>query len=94
MINFHDSNPAFRASLFPYFRQALFKTDSQPKSLALAGDNTLFVVEQKGIEAIRSNQKVFDLKPTYDPTAVAATGATVAIGAQVYLLLILVYFNQ
>ena len=51
--------------------------------MAIAGDSTLFVVEIGAVEAIRSNQKVHDLKPKYTPSAVAAHGSTVAIGSEV-----------
>lgn len=43
----------------------------------------MFVVEIDLVEAIRSNQKVHELKPKFTPTAVAAFGSTVAIGAEV-----------
>ena len=65
------------------YRQASFPTAAQPKSLAVAGDSTLFVAEIDLVEAVRSNQKVYELKPSFSPTAVAATGTTVAIGGEV-----------
>ncbi|GJE96547.1 WD40 repeat domain-containing protein [Phanerochaete sordida] len=70
------------------FTQASCPTTSQPKSIAAAADSTLFVVEIGVVEAIRSNQKVHELKPKYTPSVVAAHGTTVAIGSdeqKVYL---------
>lgn len=64
-------------------RQASCPTATQPKSVAVAGDSTLFVVEIDLVEAIRSNQKVHELKPSFSPSAVAAIGTTVAIGGEV-----------
>jgi len=64
------------------------KTASQPKSIAAAADGTVFVAEVDVVEAFRSNQKVYELKTKFAPTAVAAQGSTVAIGGDVcYLLL-------
>ncbi|EKM58056.1 uncharacterized protein PHACADRAFT_252038 [Phanerochaete carnosa HHB-10118-sp] len=64
------------------FTQASSPTASQPKSVAVAADSTLFVVEIGVVEAIRSNQKVHELKPKYVPSAVAAYGSAVAIGSE------------
>lgn len=64
------------------FTQATFGACSQPKTLAIAGDDTLFVVEINVIEAIRSNQRVFELKPKYSPSAIAATKDIVAVGSE------------
>jgi len=68
-------------------RQATFGACSQPKTLAIAGDDTLFVVEINVIEAIRSNQRVFELKPKYIPSAIAATRDIVAVGSEVSCLI-------
>ncbi|KAM6503376.1 WD40-repeat-containing domain protein [Amanita muscaria] len=62
------------------FSQAATALNSQPKSVAVAGDDTVFVVEQNGIEAFRSNQKVHEEKTSYSPTAIAAFGNLVAVG--------------
>ena len=43
----------------------------------------MFVIETESIEAVRSNQKVFDLALKYSPSAVAAAGNVVAIGGEV-----------
>lgn len=65
------------------YRPAVAPTAAQPKSIAVAGDSTVFVAEIGTIEAFRSNQKVFDLKPKYAPSAIAACDTIVAIGAEV-----------
>ncbi|KAI0322912.1 WD40 repeat-like protein [Amylostereum chailletii] len=62
------------------FVQASFTTSAQPKALAVAADGTAFVVEAGVVEAVRSNQKVTELKPKSSPSAVAASQDTVAIG--------------
>ncbi|KAI6019903.1 WD40-repeat-containing domain protein [Pisolithus orientalis] len=64
------------------FTQTLFSTSSQPKALTVTMDGTLFVVGVDRVEAVRSNQRVFELKPTYIPSAIGAAGNTVAIGAE------------
>ena len=61
-------------------RPASASTASQPKSLAVAGDTTVFIAEIGKIEAFRSNQRVFEQKPSFEPSAVAASGSLVAIG--------------
>ncbi|KAJ3552698.1 hypothetical protein NM688_g4017 [Phlebia brevispora] len=60
------------------FVQASFSTASQPRSIAIAADSTVFVAEINGVEAIRSNQRVFELQPKFTPSAVAASGSVVA----------------
>lgn len=62
---------------------AVVKTASQPKDIAATTDGTVFVAEVELVEAFRSNQKVAELKLAkgVTPTAVAATGETVAVGA-------------
>ncbi|TFY62674.1 hypothetical protein EVJ58_g3719 [Rhodofomes roseus] len=64
------------------FVPASFSAGSQPKSLAVAADSTVFVAEANGIEAIRSNQRVFELKPKFTPSAVSASGSVVAVGGE------------
>lgn len=66
-------------------RPATFAAASQPKALAVAADATVFVAEAGGVEAVRSNQRVFELKPKFAPSAVAASGSVVAIGGEVSL---------
>jgi len=62
------------------FVPALAKTASQPKSLAVTDDSTVFISEIDTVEAFRFNQKLFGQKPKYQPGAVAAHGSVVAIG--------------
>ncbi|TFY60252.1 hypothetical protein EVG20_g7485 [Dentipellis fragilis] len=64
------------------FTPASFSTDSQPKAVAVAGDGTVFVAESKVVEAVRSNQKVAELKVSATPSAVAANGSQVAVGSE------------
>ncbi len=66
--------------------QASCPTTSQPKSLAISDDSTVFVVEVDVVEAIKSNQRVYNLKPNFTPSSVAANGTTVAIGGEVRAL--------
>lgn len=49
----------------------------------MGGDSTVFVAEVDKIEAVRSNQKVFDLALKYTPSAIAAVGSVVAVGGEV-----------
>jgi len=60
LFTFRDNRPASAA------------TASQPKSISVADDSTVFIAEINGVEAIRDNQKVFELKTSYTPSAVAA----------------------
>ncbi|KAJ3475494.1 hypothetical protein NLI96_g11802 [Meripilus lineatus] len=64
------------------FVQASCPTASQPKSIAVAKDQTVFVAEANAVEAIRSNQKVHELKPSFSPSSVAASGSIVAVGGE------------
>ncbi|TRM63711.1 WD40-repeat-containing domain protein [Schizophyllum amplum] len=57
-------------------------TTTQPKGVAIATDGTVFVAEIGGVEAVRSNQRVAEVKTKYAPSAVAATGSVVAVGAE------------
>jgi hypothetical protein len=45
-------------SMFLFHRPALSKTVAQPKSIAVAGDSTVFISEIDMVEALRFNQKV------------------------------------
>ncbi|TFY78699.1 hypothetical protein EWM64_g5314 [Hericium alpestre] len=64
------------------FTQAAFSTESQPRSIAATGDGTFFIAESSIVEAVRSNQKVAELKTGAAPSAVAAIGSLVAIGTE------------
>ncbi|KIY47510.1 WD40 repeat-like protein [Fistulina hepatica ATCC 64428] len=68
------------------FLPAFTKTNSQPQSIAASGDSTVFIVEIDSVECLRSNQKVYDLKPSYKPSVVAAHKFLVAIGGEVSIL--------
>ena len=59
---------------------ANISTASQPKSIAVVPDTTIFVAEISGVEAIRDNQKISELKTSYEPSAVAAISSFVAVG--------------
>ncbi|KAJ7634661.1 WD40-repeat-containing domain protein [Roridomyces roridus] len=66
------------------FTAASIATAAQPKSIAVAGDGTVFVAEAGGVEAIRDNQKVAHLATKYTPSAVGAAkgGNIVAVGGE------------
>ncbi|KAH7878576.1 WD40-repeat-containing domain protein [Lentinula edodes] len=65
------------------FTPSSFSLSSQPKSLAVGDDASVFVAEIKNsIEVIRSNQKIFDLSTKYTPSAIAVKGSLVAIGGE------------
>lgn len=61
-------------------RPASSSTTSQPKSVSVAHDGTVFVAEISSVEVFRENQKVYELKPSYAPSTVGAGGSIVAIG--------------
>ena len=46
-------------------------------------DSTVFVAEINSVEAIRSNQRVFELQTKFTPSSVAAFGSVVAVGGEV-----------
>ncbi|KAG5219855.1 WD40 repeat protein [Salix suchowensis] len=62
------------------FTDASATLNSQPRSVAVSSDSTVFVTEINSIEAFRSNQKIDTHQPKYSPHAVAASGDLVAIG--------------
>lgn len=64
------------------FVPAVSSTASQPRAVTVASDSTVFVAEASGVEAVRSNQKVFELKPKFTPSSVAAAGTTIAVGGE------------
>ncbi|RPD61277.1 WD40 repeat-like protein [Lentinus tigrinus ALCF2SS1-6] len=64
------------------YTPAIFSTAEQPKAIAVGGDSTVFVAEVDKIEAVRSNQKVFDVALKYTPSAIAAAGNLVAVGGE------------
>ncbi|KAI1787572.1 WD40 repeat-like protein [Ganoderma leucocontextum] len=65
------------------YTPASFSTAAQPKAgVAVGGDSTVFVAEVSSVEAVRSNQKVFELAPKYTPSAITASGSLVAVGGE------------
>ncbi|KAJ3736838.1 WD40-repeat-containing domain protein [Lentinula guzmanii] len=65
------------------FTSASVSLSSQPKSLTVADDGSVFVAEvNNSVEIFRSNQKVFNLPTKYTPSAVAAKGTLIAIGGE------------
>ncbi|KII87874.1 hypothetical protein PLICRDRAFT_42397 [Plicaturopsis crispa FD-325 SS-3] len=64
------------------FTPASVSAKSQPKSIAVSADETVFVAEAASVEAVRSNQSVFELRPKFSPSSVAATGSLVAVGGE------------
>ena len=75
------TSPSLLFYLFIYlYRPASSRTASQPKSIAVTGDLTVFISEIDTVEAFRSNQKVFELKPKYQLGTIAAHGSVVVIG--------------
>ena len=75
------TSPSLLFYLFIYlYRPASSRTASQPKSIAVTGDLTVFISEIDTVEAFRSNQKVFELKPKFQLGTIAAHGSVVVIG--------------
>ncbi|KAG8216716.1 WD40-repeat-containing domain protein [Butyriboletus roseoflavus] len=67
------------------FTQAMLALGGQPTSLASTTDGTLFVVHAKKtgkttVEAVRHNQTLYTLQPTYKAVSVAASGTVVVVG--------------
>lgn len=73
-------------------RPATLSLGGQPTSLASTADGTLFVVqaEKTGkttVQAVRHNQTVYTLQPTYKAVSVATSGNVVVVGGEVRLCL-------
>jgi len=65
------------------FTQASCPTASQPKSIAVSHDDTVFIAEVKNVEVIRSNQKVHAVETSvYTPSSIATDGKLVAVGGE------------
>ncbi|KIJ61836.1 hypothetical protein HYDPIDRAFT_95700 [Hydnomerulius pinastri MD-312] len=69
------------------FTLASFGLSAQPKSIAAAADGTVFVVQAdkfgKGsVQAIKNNQALYVLTPSYTPSSVAASGDVVVVGGE------------
>jgi len=52
----------------------------------VTSDDTAFVAGTSSVEAIRDNQRVFELKSSYVPSAVSAGGNVVAVGGEVSIV--------
>ena len=50
------------------------------KSISVAHDGSVFVAEINSVEVFRDNQKVFELKSSYAPSAVGASSSVIAVG--------------
>ena len=57
---------------------------SQPKSIAVAGDGTVFIAEINCVEAFRNNQRVLEHKPSFMTSALAIFEGVVALGGEVH----------
>lgn len=74
-------------------RQATLALGGQPTSLASTADGTVFIVytEKTGkttVQAVRHNQAVYTLQPTYKAVSVATSGTVVVVGGEVRLSLV------
>ena len=67
----------------PVPRPASLSTKSQPKSVAVGGDGSVFLAEINGLEVVRDNQKTFELSTSFTPSAIDAYGSMVAVGGEV-----------
>ena len=66
-----------------YSRPASLSTKSQPKSIAVGGDGSVFLAEIDGLEVVRDNQKTFELSTSFGPSAIDVYGSLVAVGGEV-----------
>lgn len=73
-------------------RASAISTTSQPKSIAVSADSTVFVAEISSVEVIRSNQRVFELQTKYAPASISASGDLVAVGGEVRVSISLLYY--
>ncbi|KAF9226006.1 WD40 repeat-like protein [Gyrodon lividus] len=69
------------------FTSASFGLAGQPKSLVATVDGTIFVVQTENsgksrVQAIRNNQAVYTLQPTYKAVSMAASGNVVVLGGE------------
>ena len=61
------------------FTGVSFKTDGQPKGVAVSGAHAL-VATHKGVEIFKNGQKTGVLKTKFSPTGIAASGTNIAVG--------------
>jgi len=66
----------------PTFTPASLATKSQPKSIAVGGDGSVFLAEINGLEVVRDNQKTFELSTSFTPSAIDVHGSLVAVGGE------------
>ncbi|KAG6919841.1 hypothetical protein DXG01_000346 [Tephrocybe rancida] len=64
------------------YKPSSMSTASQPKSVAVAGDGTVFVAEINSVEGFRSNQRVFEHKPKIVTNVLAAFTGVIALGGE------------
>ncbi|KAG6888548.1 hypothetical protein C0995_007420 [Termitomyces sp. Mi166 len=64
------------------FTPSSVSTASQPKSVAVVRDGTVFIAEVNSVEAFCSNQHVHEHKPNFVTSALAASGGIVALGGE------------
>lgn len=69
-----------------FSRPASLSTKSQPRSIAVGGDGSVFLAEINGLEVVRDNQKSFELSTSFTPSAIDAHGSLVAVGGEVVFL--------
>ena len=62
---------------------ASVSTTSQPKSLAVGEDNSVFVAEIGRVEVVRDNQKITSSAFSFNPSSVATYGGLVGVGGEV-----------
>ncbi|KAF8548078.1 WD40 repeat-like protein [Imleria badia] len=75
------------ANLAAGFTPATLALEGQPTSLASTADGTLFVVQAEktgktAVQAVRHNQTLYTLQPTYKAVSVAASGDVVVVGGE------------
>jgi len=66
-----------------YSSQASLSTKSQPKSIAVGEDGSVFLAEINGLEVVRDNQKTFELPTSFTPSAIDVHGSLVVVGGEV-----------
>ena len=71
------------STTLPFSRPASLQTSSQPKSIAVGGDGSVFLAENDGLEVIRDNQKAFKLSTSFTPSAIDVHDSLVAAGGEV-----------
>ena len=69
-----------------YSSPASLSTKSQPKSIAVGEDGSVFLAEINGLEVVRDNQKTFELSTSFTPSAIDVRGSLVVVGGEVSYL--------